>query len=198
MGCLMPKHLRVRELSEDERSVVERLAHSRTASVRSVERAGIIWRASQGQRVGPIADALQCHRETVRLWLRRFNAAGLDGLADAPRAGHPPTYTAEQVSEVIATSLTKPTDLGLPFGSWTLDRLAVYLNEEKGIAIKRSRIDDLLLTEGLRWRTQEGWLGERADPPDGAAAEREAPVDPAFAQKRGRSSRSTRRPRRVA
>jgi transposase len=62
------------------------------------------------------------------------------------------------VSEVIAASLTKPQELGLPFASWTLERLAAYLQEVKGIAIKRSRIDELLLWAGLRWRTQEPLL----------------------------------------
>jgi transposase len=71
----------------------------------------------------------------------------------------------------VATALTAPQQLGLPFASWTLDRSAAYLNEHKGIAIKRSRIDDILLREGLRWRQQETWFGER--------------VDPDFAKKRG-------------
>ena len=52
----------------------------------------------------------------------------------------------------------------MPFGSWTLDRLAQYLNERRGISIKRSRIGTLLLAEGLRWRKQESWFGERVDP----------------------------------
>ncbi len=38
----------------------------------------------------------------------------------------------------------------MPFGSWTLDRLQAYLNEQKKIPIKRSRIDEILLAEGLR------------------------------------------------
>jgi transposase len=80
---------------------------------------------------------------------------------------------------VVEASLTKPADLGLPFASWTLDRLAAYLLEVQGIPIKRTRIDELLAAEGLRWRTQETWFGER--------------VDPAFAEKRGPSSRSTPR-----
>jgi len=101
---------------------------------------------------------------TVRWWLPRFNARGLDGLADAPRAGRPPTYTAEEVGGVIAASLTNPADLGLPFGSWTLDRLTAYLHEAKGPAISRSRIGELLQAEGLRWRTRETWFGERVDP----------------------------------
>jgi len=53
-----------------------------------------------------------------------------------------------------------------------------YLREHKGIAIKRSRIDDLLLAEGLRWRTHETWFGAR--------------VDPEFAQKRGALRNSIR------
>lgn len=78
---------------------------------------------------------------------------------------------------MVATALTKPEDLALPFGHWTLDRLEVYLHEEKGIAIKRSRINEILQAEGLRWRKDEHWFGER--------------VDPEFAKKRGSSPRST-------
>jgi hypothetical protein len=60
--------------------------------------------------------------------------------------------------------LSDPQKLGQPFACWTLDRLETYLNEEKKIEIKRSRIDELLIAEGLRWRTQETWFGERVDP----------------------------------
>ena len=115
--------------------------------------------------------------------MKRFNEEGVDGLKDRPRVGRPATYTGEQVAEVIAASLTNPQDLNLPFNCWTLTRLATYLNEQKGIPIKRSRIDEILTDEGLRWKTQETWFGER--------------VDPDFAQKRGRSSRSIRHLRKV-
>lgn len=197
----MPKFLQVRELTDGERKEIERLIHARTASVRQAERARIVWLSSQGRRVRAIASEVRLGEATVRLWLTRFNAEGLAGLADRPRSGHPPTYTPEQVSAVIATALTRPDTLGLPFGSWTLDRLEAYLNEGKGIPIKRTRIDEVLLDEGLRWRSQESWFGERAAPaaepsPDNGTGE--PALDPAFAQKRGRSSRSTRRRRRTA
>ena len=173
----MPTFLSVRPLTTAETETLERLTRSRIAPARAVERAHIIWQAHQGARVPAIARALGVCEATVRLWLRRFNAAGLDGLADAARRGRPPTYTAEEVGELVATSLTDPRDLGLPFGRWTLDRLAAYLQEEKRIPMKRSRIGEILQTEGLRWRTQETWFGERPDP--------------AFAEKRGPSSPST-------
>jgi transposase len=185
-------------VSGEERAAIERLAASRTEPVRAVERGQILRRALQGQRVPAIAGGLGIGEDTVRSWLKRFNAGGLAGLADAPRAGRPPVYTPEQVGEVVATALTDPQTLGLPFGCWTLDRLEVYLNEERDLPIKRSRIDDLLIAEGLHWRAQETWFGERAGRPGDADRQdnpkrREREVDPDFAQKRGPSNGSTRR-----
>jgi len=169
--------LAVRAATVEEQATLKRLAQARTEPARRVERARIIWLALQGERVPAIATAIGCGERTVRRWLKRFAAHGLAGLQDAPRAGRPPTYTADQVGVVIATALTNPATLDLPFACWTLDRLAAYLNEVQDIPIKRSRIDEILINEGLRWRAQETWFGER--------------VDPAFAQKRGRSRRST-------
>src|SRR5215211_5393419 len=134
----MPKLLKVRELTEAERAEVRRLAHSRTEAARLVERARIVWLSAEGRRVGAIAAEVGCHAQTVRLWLRRFDASGLAGLQDQPRPGGPATYTPEQVGAVVAAALTDPQALGLPFGDWTYDRLEAYLNETAGIAIKRS------------------------------------------------------------
>lgn len=171
--------LRVRTMTDAEMETIRQLAHSRTAPARTVERARMIWLARQGRRMPAIAQELHLTPTTVRSWLMRFNRQGVAGLQEKPRPGRPPLYTPEQVSEVIASSLTNPRELGLPFASWTLDRLQAYLTEVKGIAMKRTRIDELLLAEGLRWRQQETWFGER--------------VDPAFAEKRGSSRRFTRR-----
>jgi hypothetical protein len=30
--------------------------------------------------------------------------------------------------------------------------------------MKRARLDEILIAEGMRWRTQETWFGERVDP----------------------------------
>jgi transposase len=95
--------LQLRTLSPEEQATIEKLAHSRTASTRLVERARIILMASQGHRVPAIARQLQLTAITVRTWCKRFNAAGLAGLADKPRAGRPATYSAHEVAEVIAT-----------------------------------------------------------------------------------------------
>jgi transposase len=167
----------LRELSAEEASAVESLARSRTAAARRVERARIVWRASHGETPPSIAETLGLSAETVRRRIRRFNAEGLAALEDHPRSGRPATYAADEVAAVITAAPTDPRRLGLPFASWTLDRLAAYLLERKGIAMRRSRIDEILLKEGLRWRRQQTWFGERADPE--------------FAEKRGGSRHST-------
>jgi transposase len=188
--------VRIRELTDDERETIERLAHSRTEAARLVERAKILWFASQGEKAPQVAKRLGIDPRTVLTWLKRFNEEGLAGLQDKPRSGRPVTYPPEVVAEVLATSLTSPQQLGQPFGGWSIRRLETYLNQERGIPIKRNRIDELLLAEGLRWHTQESWFGERATA-DFAAGEQPtaAPprrVDPEFAEKRGRSSGFTR------
>lgn len=172
----MPALLQLRVLTDDERDELRRLAYGQKVEARLRERARICWRAHDGRCVREIVADLRLDEKTVRRWIQRFNAQGLAGLIDAPRQGRPSTYTRAEVGTVIATSLTPPDELGLPFGSWTLDRLVAYLAEVHGITMKRSRIGEILQAEGVRWRTQETWFGER--------------IDPAFAQKRGASSPS--------
>src|SRR5207237_9927738 len=128
------------------------------------QRARIVRGRAGGERPYQVADRAGVGRAAAYEWLHRFNAEGLKGLTDRPRPGRPPTYTPEQRAEVIAAALTRPADLGLPFASWTLDRLATYLGEQKGIGIKRTRIDEVLVAEGLRWRKQATWVGQKVDP----------------------------------
>ena len=180
----MATKVTLRALSDEEQLAIAKLAQARTAPARLVDRARIIQAAAQGQSSAKIAASLGCSRPTVYAWIRRFNDQGLAGLQERPRSGRPHTSTAEQRAEVLATALTDPKRLDLPFGCWTLDRLQAYLNEQKGIPIKRSRIDEILLDEGLKWHQQETWFGER--------------VDPDFAEKRGPSKHSTRPRHRAA
>ena len=179
--------LRVRAVSDEERTALGQMARSRTWGAGLVRRAQIVLHALEGLKAPEIGARMNLGGVTARHWLKRFNARGLQGLDEDVRTGRPPTYSAEQRSAVINTALTRPADLGLPFASWTLDRLVAHLAEQ-GIAMRRSRISEIFLQEGLKWRRE---AGSRRDPGFGER------VDPDFARKRGRSSGSTR-PRRPA
>ena len=170
--------LRLREVTEEEGKTVERLVHARTTPVGKLKRAQIVWLASQGKRTPEIAKQLNVSERMVRNRLHRFNEQGLQGLEEAPRSGRPVTYEPALVSEIIQTALSRPADLGeAGYTTWTLDRLVDYLHRVKGIRMKRSRISEIFIAEGLSWRHEETWFGER--------------VDPDFAKKRGPSKAST-------
>jgi transposase len=176
--------IRVRVVSEEERRTLGQMARSHTLGAGIVRRAQIVLHALDGLKAPEITARMDLCGATVRHWLKRFNARGLDGLKEDVRSGRPPTYSAEQRSAVINAALTRPADLGLPFACWTLDRLVTYLSEHKGIAMRRSRMGEIFIQEGLKWRHEETWFGKR--------------VDPDFAQKRGPSSNSTRHHRPIA
>ena len=55
----------------------------------------------------------------------------LTTVADAPRPGAPPTYTAEQQCAIIGLAVRKPEELGLPIETWTNRELAEVADREK-------------------------------------------------------------------
>jgi len=178
----MAMTLQVRVLSDEEAHELAHMARSRTLGAGLVRRAQIVQHAVvDGLSAPEVAAKMGLCGATVRFWLKRFNARGLAGLKEDMRSGRPPTYTAEERSAVITAALSRPSHLDLPFASWTLNRLVAHLGEQ-GIGMKRSRISEVLLAEGLKWRQEETWFGAR--------------VDPEFTRKRGPSSNSTpRRPK---
>jgi transposase len=174
----------VREPNAEECTKLNRLARSQTATVRLARRAEIILRSAERQTVPMIARELGLVEKTVRVWVERFNTAGLEGLEDAPRAGRPRTYTEAERSRVIAKARglpPKPEQEEVPpTCHWTLDRLQAELHRD-GLLIKRSQIRRILRAEHVKWQKPRTWL--ESD-------------DPEFAEKRGPSSSSTptRRP----
>lgn len=171
--------LQIPSLSADERAKIERLTHAQTAPVRLARRAHVIALAAQGLSAPQIAHQLQISEKAVRQWLKRFEAAGLAGLEDAPRSGRPPTYAPDVTNQVIAKARSlppKPQDGETPpTCHWTLDRLQAELAKD-GIAIKRSQIRRLLKAEHIAWQKPRTWLES---------------TDPDFAEKRGASLPST-------
>ena len=176
----MPRTLRLRPMTDEERVALERLARSRSSEMRLVERAQAIVAVYGGETIQSAAEQVRRHASTVSQWLTRFEAQGLAGLADAPKSGRPPTYSEEERGRLIATARTHPQVLGLPFGHWTLDRLVTCAHEQLNLGISRAQLARVLEAEGLRWYQEQVYFSERPDPQ--------------FAEKRGPSLHSTKRP----
>ena len=178
--------LHLRPLTNEERTKIERITHAQAAPVRLVRRARIIHLAATGWSAPTIAAELQQSEKCVRRWIERFNAAGLEGLDDAPRSGRPRTYPEDVYSRVIAKARAlppKPAEGDVPpTCHWTLDRLQTELAKD-GMTIKRSQIRRLLQAEHIKWQKPRTWLES---------------TDPDFAEKRGPSSDSTHNRLRAA
>lgn len=166
----MPKLLRARAHQEvEEERKIRKLAGSRHAPGDWIFRARIVSLSWQGLRTTEIAEGLGCHPKTVRKHLHRFNAEGIDGLADRPGAGRRPRITEDERSRIIAlVSKDPPGRLvrhgGLPpealdetkAAYWTLDALAEAARE-MGVEVSRSQVRRVLLAEGVRWRNTRPW-----------------------------------------
>jgi len=122
-----------------------------------------------GKTPDQIAADLQCHPQTIRIHVARFNQQGIDGLGVQPGAGRKPRLTEAERSVIVALpSQSLPGRLVTrrdgtmvardESGSaqWSLDALALAA-KEAGIRVKRSQIRCILLSEGVRWRQTHSW-----------------------------------------
>jgi transposase len=95
-------------VADAHRRALEAVVRAPTSQQRAVIRARILLRAADGLANQRIADELGVALMTVKLWRRRYAEAGLAGLADAPRPGHPPTYGREERNRLLALTLGPP------------------------------------------------------------------------------------------
>jgi len=135
-------------LKNKEKKILEKMAKSRTAEMRFVQRAKIIlFAAEKKHRNTEIGKMTGCTRFTVQKWRQRFLESGIDGLSDLPRSGHPPKFTAEERAGVLAMATRKPEDEGRHFTEWSVRELANHVME-KGIV------------ESINYVTVFRWLRE--------------------------------------
>ena len=84
-----------------------------------------------------IAEIVRASEETVRRWLKRYLAEGLEGLRDVPHPGAPPKVTAEYRERLIQAVRRRPRSLGLPrsrfgrCGAWLSTCLAEHMGPSR-------------------------------------------------------------------
>lgn len=107
-----------------------------TRDVRIRTRAQMVLLSAEKQMVpSEIASIVRRDEQTVRNWLKRYRAEGINGLYDQPRSGHPGKVTPAYQDLLLRTVRQRPRSLGQPYNLWTLQRLADYMAEQTGIRI---------------------------------------------------------------
>lgn len=95
----------------------------------------ILLAAEKGLSAPAIAAIVRDDEQTVRRWMKRYMAEGLEGLKDAPKPGNPGKVTEVYEERLLSVVRRRPRSLDLPFSTWTLQRLADYLAEATGIRV---------------------------------------------------------------
>jgi transposase-like protein len=158
-------------LSGEEQAVLAARARSVRGSYRDRLRAAIVLAAAAGQANAATARQLGVCTDTVRKWRRRFAAARLAGLADAPRSGRPRVFTAADRAEVIALACALPAESGVPLSRWSGPDLARELAARCQLAVSASTIGRWLAGDVLKPWQHRSWISVR-DPEFAAKAAR--------------------------
>ncbi len=115
--------------------------YRRTRDVRVRTRTQIVLLAvEQGMTAPKIAEIVREDDGTVRAWLRRYEAEGLEGLSDRPRSGGPSKLTAAFLEQMVSAVRKRPRSLDLAFSLWSCQRLADYMAELTGIRVSHETI----------------------------------------------------------
>ena len=158
-------------LTSEEEALLTARARSVRGPYRDRLRAQIVLAAAADRPNVAIAAQAGVHVDTVRKWRRRFAAARLAGLKDAPRSGRPPVFTAADRAEAIALACALPAESGVPLSRWSCPDLARELAARCQIAASASTIGRWLAADALKPWQHRSWISVR-DPEFAAKAAR--------------------------
>jgi transposase len=154
----------VRPLTDDERRVLGDLV--RTEVGRVSERIRMVLLSARRYSVPQIAGIFECDEATVRHWLARFEAEGVDGLRDRPRSGCPPRGGADARAALAEAVAQPPEAVGHRAGFWTVAMLTLHLTTVLGRALSPTTVRRWLHALDYRWRRPRHEL--RHDPEEWA------------------------------
>src|SRR5450631_1686615 len=177
-------------ISERQQKLLEEFSKSRTIGTCIVQRATIILLGFAGMLNEDIALQVGLNRQQVGLWRQRWRDAWkalcvwectephrlreaiVDVLSDAPRPGAPATFTAEQVSQIVALACESPKLSGRPIDHWTLRELRDEAIKRKIVTdISVSRISDFLRQAAVQPHRKKMWLNTTEKDPQKFQAE---------------------------
>src|SRR5215471_19203950 len=132
--------LQMPALTEEQREALAKVYRT-THNVRLRTRAQMVLLAvEQHLTISEIATIVRECEGTVRCWLKRYIAQGIEGLHDAWAGGAPAKVTKAYQDQLLQTVRRRPRSLGQPYSMWTLQRLADYMAEQTGIRVEKETV----------------------------------------------------------
>ncbi len=140
------------ELPDLSSDAIEELAnlYRTTRNMRLHTRAQMVLLAAEQHMVAAeIAKIVRTDEQTVRRWLKRYQAEGVAGLSDAPHPGTRPIVTPEYKAQLVLVARQRPRSLGQPYSLWTCPRLADYMAEQTGIRVSGETVRRYLVANDI-------------------------------------------------
>lgn len=143
------KPIRPRAISSAEHKALEHLYETaRSPKLRT--RVQIILLAIEKAMVAPkIAEITRMNEQSVRRWIKRFNAEGVAGLKNAPRPSRSKKASSSYRSQLLQVVRRRPRSLKQPYSLWTLQRLADYMAEQTGERVSSESVRRYLKHGGI-------------------------------------------------
>lgn len=114
-------------LTPEKKEQLQRIASSRKAPLREVQRANILLRYSEDIPITGIERVVHVSRPTIYKWIEKTLAVGIDeGLKDKYHRPKEPVITEEAKAWVINLACQKPTEYGYAAEMWTRSALAAH------------------------------------------------------------------------
>lgn len=141
------------ELTTSQAADLRVVINSREVPARIATRARIVlWRA-EGRQKQEVAALAGVSRPTVDLWLDRFAAEGIAGLADRSHAAPREQVPAAVRGRILTLTLASPpVETGL--SHWSSRELARYLKRTDGVSVSHHYVAKLWRANGLRPQKQ--------------------------------------------
>lgn len=149
-------------LQPEELSQIEQAIHS--APEPEVRQRAIALRLLHlGQSPEQVAQVVLVTANTIYAWHSRWREQGIAGLRDRQRSGRPSKADQAYIAHLEQLLQADPTELGLPFTIWTINRLRLYLAEQTQILLSYTRFRSLLSRLGYRWKEPKHDLAHLQD-----------------------------------
>lgn len=130
----------------------EAIKESKKAPTR--RRARAILLSNRGYSIDKIAPIFGVNRNTVSIWIDKWEQVGISGLEDNPRSGHPFTLTEEEKELVIKLAKKHPR---------SIPTIIALLIKETGKRVSDTTIKRILKAAKLTWKRIRKSLKNKRD-----------------------------------
>lgn len=155
-----PSEVFVRELDPDEAQRLVKITRTAKDRVR-LRRAGIVLASMQGRTAAEAAGMFAATAQYAREVIHAFNAQGFAALDPKWSGGRPVKFGPHARETIARVAKTAPSQLGLPFTTWSLTKLVEHLARVERLVVSTETVRQVLRAAGISWQATKTWKGSR-------------------------------------